>query len=136
MSEMVFARQLIRGNPIEKTRLRRAANERLYGTSLFTSPFHLPPCHTNLPNVRLMGVLFSGFQVATNAIDEGITASNWQRSWSGLAGFELWLPHSWCAEQPLRRCDLHQTSHKCCSSQRHHSYCVQRPQSEAWGPSC
>lgn len=30
-SEMVFARELIRGNPVERTRLRRAANEQLYG---------------------------------------------------------------------------------------------------------
>lgn len=38
MSEMVFARQLLRGNPIEKTRLRRASNEQLYGASSYAIP--------------------------------------------------------------------------------------------------
>ena len=45
MSEMGFARQLIKGDPKEKTRLRRAENEQLYG-----------------------------LQIATNVIDEGIKA--------------------------------------------------------------
>jgi len=45
MSEMGFARQLLKGNPRERAILRRAANERMYGV-----------------------------QIATNAIDEGVAA--------------------------------------------------------------
>jgi hypothetical protein len=39
-SEMVFARELIRGNPVERTRLKRAANEQLYGALPFSVVHH------------------------------------------------------------------------------------------------